>query len=332
MILVDADVLGRERTGDETYVTNLLRELPAAAPDLQFAAVTRRPDLVPEGVEALDLPARLQETRMAVSLPRLLRRIRPDLAHFQHALPLGYRGRSVVTVHDLSFHDHDTDMGLIDRVTFRTVVPRAVRGADHVLAVSERTKRDIVEWYGVPESKVTVTPNGVDPAFSPGTGQRGYVLFVGAIHARKRPEAALEAARSVGLPLVVAGPEKDPALARELRDGGADLRGYVSKEELAELYRGAAALVLPSRFEGFGLPVLEAMASGTPVVAAPEPALREVADGAAVYAEDDDFAAATRRALAERERLAAAGFERARLFSWAETARRTVEVYRRVLA
>jgi len=332
MILVDADVLGRERTGDETYVTNLLRELPAAAPDLHFAAVTRRPDLLPDGVEPVLLPARLQEARMAVSLPRLLRRLRPDLAHFQHALPLGYRERSVVTVHDLSFHDGDAGMGLLDRLTFRTVVPRSVRKAAHVLVVSERTKRDVVERYGVPESKVTVTPNGVDPAFSPGDGDRAYVLFVGAIHARKRPEAALDAAHAVGLPLVVAGPEKDASLARELRDGGADLRGYVSKEELAELYRGAAALVLPSRFEGFGLPVLEAMASGTPVVAAAEPALREVADGAAVYAEDGDFGAATRRALDDRDRLAAAGIERARLFSWAETARRTVEVYRQVLS
>ena len=121
-----------------------------------------------------------------------------------------------------------------------------------------------------------------------------------------------------------------PALAQQLRAGGADLRGYVPKTELAELYRGAAALVLPSRFEGFGLPVLEAMACGTPVVAAPEPALREVAGDAAVYAEDGDFGAAVGRALAERTRLSAAGIERARLFSWQETARRTAEVYRRV--
>jgi glycosyltransferase involved in cell wall biosynthesis len=331
VILIDADVLGRERTGDETYVTNLLRELPAAAPDLHFAAVTRRPDLVPEGVEPLRLAARLQETRMAVTLPRLLRRVQPDVAHFQHALPLGFGGRSVVTVHDLSFEEGDSAMGALDRLTFRVVVPRAVRKADRVIAVSERTKRDIVDRYGVPGSKVAVTPNGVDPAFSPGEGGGGYVLFVGAIHARKHPEAALEAARAVGLPLVVAGPEKDAAIARELRDGGADLRGYVSKEELAALYRGAAALVLPSRFEGFGLPVLEAMASGTPVVASAEPALREVADGAAVYADDGDFGAATRRALEERDRLAAAGIERARLFSWAETARRTVEIYRELL-
>jgi glycosyltransferase involved in cell wall biosynthesis len=331
VILIDADVLGRERTGDETYVANLLRELPRAAPELRFAAVTRRPDLVPEGVEPIHLPARLQEWRMAVGLPRLLRRVKPDLAHFQYALPPGWHGPSVVTVHDLSFEAEDTTMGRLDRTVFRTVVPRAVRRAAHVVTVSERTKQDVVARYGVPASKVTVTPNGVDPAFAPGAGDRRYVLFVGAIHARKNPLAALDAARAVGLPLVVAGPEKDAELVGELRRGGAQLRGYVSKEELAELYRGAAALVLPSSFEGFGLPVLEAMASGTPVVAASEPALREVADGAAVFADDGDFGAAARRALDDRERLSAAGIERAKLFSWAETARRTAAVYRQVL-
>lgn len=332
MILIDADVLGRQRTGDETYVANLLRELPAAAPDLSFAAVTRRPDLVPEGVQPIELPARFQETRMAFSLPRLLRRLKPDLAHFQHALPLGLRGPSVVTIHDLSFEGADSTMSLLDRATFKTVVPRAARRADRVLTVSERTKRDLVSRYSVPESKIDVTPNGVDPIFAPGGAHDGYVLFVGAIQLRKDPLAALDAARGAGLPLVVAGPEKDQELAASLRAGGADLRGYVPLEELAELYRGAALLVLPSRFEGFGLPLLEAMACGTPVVAADEPALREVGAGAAVYAEDGDFAAAARTALDDRDRLSAAGLERAKAFTWAETARRTVAAYRQVLA
>jgi glycosyltransferase involved in cell wall biosynthesis len=334
VIVFDADVLGRERTGDETYVMNLLRELPVAAPDLRFAAVTRHPELVPDGVEAIALPARVQELRMAWSLPQLLRRLRPELAHFQHALPIGWRGRSVVTVHDLSFERDATAMGRLDRLTFKLVVPRAVRRADHVLAVSERTKRDVVELYGLPGDKITVTPNGVDPSFfpAPAKAAASYLLFVGAIQRRKDPLVALATARELGLPLVVAGPEKEPDLARELRAGGADLRGYVSKTELAELYRGAAALLMPSRFEGFGLPVLEAMACGTPVVAAPEAALREVAGDAALYAENGDFTAATRRALDEHAGLAAAGIERARRFSWDETARRTAAVYREVLA
>ena len=330
MILIDADVLGRNRTGEETYVLNLLRQLPLVTPDLSFAAVTRHPELVPDGVEAIDLPARLQETRMAVSLPRLIRRLRPQLSHFQHALPLGLRGPSVVTIHDLHFEHDPSVMGLVDRMTFKTVVPRAVRKTDHVLAVSERTKRDVVELYGVAEEKVTVTPHGVDPAFAPGDGTHdGYLLFVGAVQARKDPLAALAAADAAGVRLVVVGPEKEPELARELRARGADVRGWVEKPELAELYRRAGALILPSRYEGFGVPALEAMASGTPVVLSDDAALREVAGDAGVYGE---LADAVRRAFAERERYARAGVERAAQFTWEESARRTADVYRRVLA
>jgi glycosyltransferase involved in cell wall biosynthesis len=330
MILIDADVLGRNRTGEETYVLNLLRQLPFVAPDLSFAAVTRHPELVPEGVEAIHLPSRFQETRMAVSLPWLIRRLRPELSHFQHALPLGLSGPSVVTIHDLHFEHDPSVMGLLDRVTFKAVVPRAVRKSDHVLAVSERTKRDVVELYGVPEDKVTVTPHGVDPAFAPGDGSHdGYLLFVGAVQARKDPLAALAAADAAGVPLVVVGPEKEPDLARELRERGADVRGWVEKPELAELYRRAGAVILPSRYEGFGVPALEAMASGAPVVLSDDEALREVAGDAGVYGE---LADAVRRAFAERERYARAGIERAAQFTWEESARLTAEVYRRVLA
>jgi glycosyltransferase involved in cell wall biosynthesis len=134
------------------------------------------------------------------------------------------------------------------------------------------------------------------------------------------------------LPLVVAGPVRDPGLAAELERRGADLRGYVDDEALARLYRGAACLVLPSRYEGFGLPVLEAMASGTPVVATPDPALQELARDAAVFVEAERLADGIRQAIAERQRLVTAGLARASAFSWEETARRTVSVYRQVLA
>lgn len=325
MIVVDADVLGRNRTGEETYVANLLRELPRVAPDLRFAAVTRRPDLVPDGVEPIELPARFQETRMAWSLPRLLRARRPALAHFQHALPLGFGGRSVVTVHDLHFERDPWVMGLADRLTFKTVVPRAVRRADHVVAVSERTKRDALELYGAPDAKITVTPLGVDPAFAPGDGTHdGYALFVGAIQARKDPLAALAAANAAGLPLVAVGPEKEPELAAALRAGGADVRGPVAKDELAALYRRAAVVILLSRFEGFGIPIVEAMASGAPVVVSHDPALREVAGDAA--------APTVEQALGNRDRYRALGLERARQFTWERTARLTAAVYRKVLA
>jgi len=333
LVVVDADVLGRRRTGDETYVLNLLRGLaqPAADAGVRIAAVTRTPELVPDGIERVELSTRLQELRMTLTLPRLLRRLGASLGHFQYALPPRLSCPAVVTIHDLSFAREPALMGWKDRLVFRRVVPRAARQAARVLTVSERTRADLRELYDVPDERIVVTPNGVDPAFTPGDGAHDYVLLVGAVQERKNPLAALAAADAVGLPLVVAGPRKDEALGRELERRGARLRGYVEREELAELYRGAACLVQPSRYEGFGLPVLEAMASGTPVVAVPEPALQEVAGEAAVWADEAGLADGIRQALAERERLVAAGLERATLFSWAETARCTLAVYREVL-
>ena len=331
LVLIDADVLGRERTGDETYVANLLRELPALTDELRFTAVTRHPELVPPGIEPVHLPARSQELRMAWRLPRLMRRLRPDLAHFQHAIPLRCPCPAVVTVHDLSFERDPKLLGLKDRVIFKAVVPRAARKAARLIAVSERTKADLVEIYDVSPDRITVAHHGIDPAFTPGGTPDSYALFVGTIQARKDPLAAADAAAAAGLRFVVAGPTRDRDLAEELARRGADLRGYLDKPALAELYRGAACLVLPSRYEGFGLPVLEAMACGTPVVVAPEPALREVAGDAAIYAEPPQLADALRQAVRERDRLAAAGLERVKAFSWRETARRTLDVYRSAL-
>jgi glycosyltransferase involved in cell wall biosynthesis len=140
---------------------------------------------------------------------------------------------------------------------------------------------------------------------------------------------AADAARALGRTLIVAGPAKDSGLAAELRRRGAEVRGYVPKDELVRLYQHAACLVLPSRYEGFGLPVVEAMACGTPVVAADDEAMREVAGDAAVFGAD--VTAGVRRALAEHERLSAAGIERAKAFTWEETARRTAAAYREAL-
>jgi glycosyltransferase involved in cell wall biosynthesis len=333
VIVVDADVLGRHRTGDETYVANLLRELPAAAPDLRFAALTRRPDLVPAGVEPIQVPARVQELRMAVRLPLLLRRLRPSLVHFVHALPPALPCPGVLTVQDLSFERDASLMGRRETAIFRLTVPRSARRAARVLAISQRTKDDLVALYGLPEERVVVTPLAAGEGFRPGDGVRGdYLLLVGSIEARKRPLVAADAARALGRPLVAVGPERDAELVAELRARGADVRGVVPQDELVRLYQRASALLLPTAYEGFGLTAAEAMACGTPVVAAPDPAVREAAGDAAAYAEPDRFAEVLRDVLAEPERWASAGLERARRFSWAATAATTVAVYREALA
>jgi glycosyltransferase involved in cell wall biosynthesis len=344
LVVVDADVLGRRRTGDESYVEALLRELAPLADRERLAAVTRRPDLVPPGVEAVELPARSQVLRMTWGLPRTLRRLRPALTHFLYAMPPGHRGRAVVTVHDLSFEHMPDVMTRRDRLLFKTQVPRTVRRAARVLTGSEQTKSDLVERYGVPEERIVVTPYGVDPAFRPEGPRRegNYALFVGAIQPRKDPVAAVEALALTNgdLRLILVGPEKQEA--ERVRDAvrrlgleqRVELAGHVARDELAALYRGARCLVFPSRYEGFGLPIVEAMASGTPVVATRAGAVPEVAGEAAVLVEPGNVAALAEgidRAIADRERLAAAGLERARQFSWAETARLTLQVYRELL-
>jgi glycosyltransferase involved in cell wall biosynthesis len=319
LIVLDADVLGRQRTGDETYVSALLRELPQLDDELRFAAVTRHPERVPEGVEAIELAARSQVWRMSRSLPRLLRTLRPAVTHFQHVVAPGAPSAAVVTIHDLSF--------------------------DRVIAVSSRTKQDLVEQYGVQEHKIAVIPNGVDDGFSPdGPARDGppYLLFVGALQARKDPLVAIEALSLAdsNLGLVLVGPDKGAAgearraVARLGLNGRVEFSGHVEKPALAALYRGARALVFPSRYEGFGLPVLEAMASGTPVVATTAGAIPEVAGDAAVLVDPGDpiaLAGGIERALADRGRLVAAGLERAKLYSWTETARGTLAVYRELL-
>ena len=277
-----------------------------------------------------------------MTLPaRLLRQLRPDLAHFLYAIPPGYRGPAIVTIHDLSYERLPDVMGFRDRLLFRTQVPRSARRADRVLTGSELTKRDLVERYAVAEERIVVTPYGVDPFYGPDGPRRDghYALFVGAIQPRKDPVGAIEALALLNgdLRLVLVGPEKSGgqevrAAIKRLGVGErVELAGHVEREELAALYRGAACLVFPSRYEGFGLPVVEAMASGTPVVAARAGAVPEVAGDAAVLVEPGDpvaLAGGIERALADRERLVAAGLERAKRYSWVETARRTLDVYR----
>jgi alpha-1,3-rhamnosyl/mannosyltransferase len=312
---------------------------------VRFAAITRRPDLVPDGVEPVELRARSQPLRMAVSLPRLLRQLGPALAHFQHVVPPRYGGPAVVTIQDLSYEVDPSLMGARDRFFFRTMVPRSARRAERVLTGSERTKRDLIERYRIAEDKIAVTPYGVDPAFSPeGARAAGppYMLFVGALQPRKDPVVAIEALplTATDLRLVLVGPDKGAeaeardAVRRLGLNGRVEFAGHVEKPELAALYRGAECLVFPSRYEGFGLPALEAMASGTPVVATNAGALPEVAGDAAILVDPGNAAALAggiERALADRDRLVRAGLERAGQYSWTETARRTLDVYRELL-
>jgi len=344
-VVIDADVLGRHRTGDESYVSALLAELGAEQTGLDLAATTRDPALVPEGVRAIRVRTRSQIVRLAVSLPRALQREHAALGHFQYVIPPAWRGPSVITVHDLSYEAHPELFSWSDQAFFRLMVPRACRRAARVLTVSDYSKADLVERYRLPEHKVVVTPNGVDDQFGPdGPRHAGppYLLFVGSLQPRKDPVSAVEALSRLDgdLRLVMAGPAKHAAgqVRRAVQRHGlgsrVDVLGHVSKQELATLYRGAQCLVFPSRYEGFGLPVLEAMACGTPVVATSSSALPEVVGDAGILVKPGDvdaLADGVRQAMAERDRLVAAGLERSKHFRWSDAAATTLAVYQEVL-
>ena len=225
-VAIDADVLGRHRTGDETYVENLLRRLPAlGGGELRFAAITRQPELVPEGVEPFELhgadAAAADGAGVPAPAPSATSGARPLPARAAAAVPCP----AVVTVHDLSFERDATAMAGTDRLVFRRVVPRVgAAGAAHVIAVSERTKRDLIHLYGVPPERITVTPHGVDPAFAP---RRGRVrTTTSSSSARSRRARTRSRRRRPPRPSACrsssSGPERDRPLARELGGRGAD--------------------------------------------------------------------------------------------------------------
>jgi glycosyltransferase involved in cell wall biosynthesis len=249
-----------------------------------------------------------------VGLGRLARDL--DLLHCTtFRAPRRSRVPLVVTVHDLALLRHPEAFRAWHRRTGVQALRSAVRVADAIVAVSGFTRDELGALLDVPASKVRVVPNGVDPIFAPdGPSAPGsYVLGVSTLEPRKNLGAAVAAAEHAGVELRVVG---------AAGWGGVTVPGWLgraSDEELAGLYRGARCLVYPSLYEGFGIPVLEAMACGTPVVTSRGGATEEVAGGAAVLVDAADpgsIAAGIVEAETRREELVALGLERARGFTW----------------
>jgi glycosyltransferase involved in cell wall biosynthesis len=244
--------------------------------------------------------------------------------------PIRPRSRSVVTVHDLAVWRHPEAFGEWTRRYVPRVVPAVLRAAARIVAVSEFTAGELERVLGVARERVTVIPNAADAAFSAdGPHADGeYVLAVGTLEPRKNLDRAIRAAERLGVELRVVG---------ERGWGGVEAAGphvrwlgRLDDEQLAAQYRGAHCLVFPSLYEGFGIPILEAMACGTPVVTSGLGAMREIADDAAILVDPldiADIAAGIERAASEHARLREAGLARARQFSWDESARRTRDVY-----
>jgi glycosyltransferase involved in cell wall biosynthesis len=282
-----------------------------------------------------------------VGWPARLLDDRPDVLHAPNCfLPLVRPCPGVVTVHDLAFETHPDDFSPRTGWKYRTFTRRAVRSAEAVICVSRATADDVLERYGADPARIHVVPNA--PSLpqgdaGPPSDERPYLLAIGDLRAKKNLERLADAWRLSGLPhrLIVVGAggaARDPSttegrLAAGLRARGVELPGYLPDAELDRLLRGAAALVHPSLFEGFGLVVLEAMVRGTPVACSDVPSLRETAGGAAVLFDPrdvEDIARGIRDAVARGPALAAAGRARAAAFSWDRAAEQTVAVYRSV--
>ncbi len=244
--------------------------------------------------------------------------------------PLRSRIPVVVTVHDLALLRYPEAFRPWHRTTGRLALRSAVRAADAIVAVSEFTRDELVELLDVPEERIRVVRNGIEPVFS-AEGPRAegdYVLAVGTLEPRKNLARVVEAARLAGVDLRVVGA---PGW------GGVDVPGWVGRvpdAELACLYRGARCLVYASLYEGFGLPVLEAMASGVPVVTSQGGATEEVAGGAAVLVDPRDveaIAAGVAEATTRRDELVPRGLERAHEFTWAAAADAVERLWRELV-
>ena len=347
------------RTGTENYARRLIAGLLAnAAGRHRFTLYLRdRPGAgssawlpTGPGIETRFIPFPRLWTHLRLSA-ELLRRPRPDVLFVPaHVLPLAHPLPSVVTVHDLGYRYFPEAHPTAQRLYLDWSTRFSARGATRVIADSQATRHDLVRFYGIPESKIRVVYPGFDETLALTDPARvraryglpqAYVLHVGTLQPRKNIGRLIEAmellkTRAPGVRLVLAGRAgwlSEPIVARaRALPGLVQLLDYVPDEDLAGLYSGARAFAFPSLYEGFGFPVLEAMACGTPVVCANTSSLPELAGDAALLVDPLDttaLASTLGRLLDDpslRASLTERGLAQVRQFSWAKAAEEVMGV------
>jgi glycosyltransferase involved in cell wall biosynthesis len=358
----DVHVIGRRATGNETYADGLLNAFEAQPPaDVDLLYYHSRPGAV-EGT-----PGRYRRirpdwpyARIAITTPYYLQRDRIDVAHFQYFAPPLSPCPSVLTIHDLSYERHPEFFSPAMAARMKALMPWMARRAARIIAVSEATRRDLVDLYGLDPAKVDVIYNGTSPDFRAHEDRdalrrtlarlrlaRPFIVCVGNLGRRKNQVRVVRAfgrlvrERGIEHDLVLIGKEEfsADAVRSEILSAGVAGRvhvaGFVSRAELVALYNLAEFSVYPSLYEGFGLPIVESMACATPVITSTASCMPEIAGGAALLVDPLDDAAiyaAMDRMLGDtalRESLRGAGLARSRAFTWRDAARRTLETYRR---
>jgi glycosyltransferase involved in cell wall biosynthesis len=361
----DATTLTGRISGVGYYTARLMESLANGAGEgivRRLVVFSNRPVRIEETARVQVYERRRFAVRsvwMQLLLPRILRDVRPDLVHFTNYLaPLAGRVPYLVSFHDMSLSLLPQYHTLKKRMLTSSLIPAVARGARMILTPSESTRRDVVRLLRVDPGRVRVIPYAASPSFRPQPtapealealhGIRPpYFLYVGTLEPRKNLARALRAFAQVAPALpqcrfVIVG-QKGWRYAEVLRAadhpslrGRVDFLGYLPEEKLPALYAHALALVYPSLYEGFGLPVVEAMACGTPVLTSRSSSLLEIGEGAALLVDPTDekaladalLALATDEGL--RAKLTRLGLERARTFSWERTGRETVAAYQEV--
>ncbi len=365
-LALDGRALCGPNTGDRTYWLSLVRALRRIRPDWEITVLTRIP--IPpatasrlEGATIRTVYAVSDRVWTLFTLPRIVAH-GYDLMHTQYTTPLRCDVPAVTTVHDISFRLHPNLFPLKHRLLLNSSVPPSMRRAAHVITDSYASRYDIIRAYGLPENKVTAIWLAHDESFSPQQQENDralvnqwvrteapYVLAVGVLQPRKNLPLLVEtfgvARRRADLPhrLVLVGKSGwnmasiHEVIRRYQMSDRVIFTGYLPDEVLPSLYRLADLFVFPSKYEGFGLPPLEAMACGVPTIASDAPAMSEVIASGGRLVDPYDSSAwsdAIVEALQNRQlrqEMSQKAIERATVFSWQKTALHTVEVYERVI-
>ena len=358
---VDGHAIGRHLTGNEVYIRSLLNAFAALDRESEFItylSIDEARNWLPKSFQVRSVSAN-PFVRLGWELSNQLRKDQPDLVHVQYTSPLGCPVPVVVSVHDVSFLEHPQFFSRGRAMQLKYTVERTVRRAARILTGSEFSRKRILKAYRLNEGQVVVVPNAAAPVFRPLHTELAldvvrkrfelpapYVLSVGDLQPRKNQVGLIRAFAA----MVRANPQirhrlalvgKDtwfsPRVREAAKQSGISDRirflGFVSDDELLHLYNACDVFVFPSFYEGFGLPLLEAMACGRAVACSNTSAMPEVADGAAILFNPyvtDEIARAMSDLILDHElriRMERLGQQRASFFNWSATARGTLDVY-----